>query len=167
MTIAAESPPIRPAADGTAVRTRRALRRHPFRVAFTVCVAALVGLGLGYSRWTAHQLSLSFRPQQVTYTELFFPRLNALPTHMVAGVRSTLPFTIVNREGKRETYRYKVVLFGPAGSRVVDAGKVTVNDSHQKVVTASFVPRLTDSTYTVEVMIQPSHEFIEMHGRTK
>jgi hypothetical protein len=167
MSVSAESPPIPPPGDRAVVKTGRALRHHPFRVAFALFVGTLAAFGLSYPHWTAHQLSLSFRPQSVPYTELFFPRLNSLPTEMRVGVKTVLPFTIVNREGRTETYHYAVTITGPAGKRVIGTGAVTIDDNAQKVVKAHFVPGLSHASYTVEVTIEPSHEFIEMHGRTK
>jgi hypothetical protein len=151
-------------------RGRRAVRRHPIRVAFTCCLLVLGGLWIRSPQWVAHQISLSFVPQAVDYSELYFTKVTQLPTHMQPGVANPVSFTIVNREGSSVTYAYTVDLSGPAGKEKV-ARTITVPDDHSSAVSVAIEPKLSHASYALTVTLtdptlRDLHDEIEAHGRT-
>lgn len=143
-----------------------ALRRHPFRLASAIVIAAAGGYAAANPAWTSRQADLSLGSVPSRYSELFFTSITSLPVHSLPGVAHTVAFTIVNREGHPVRYRYVVTLDTAAGTQVVRRSHVVVPNNQKVDLTAQFAPRGSNALYTITVKINKRRDSIEFHGHT-
>jgi uncharacterized membrane protein len=58
------------------------------------------------------------------FSELYFTDTKAIPPHVVTGQRYSVPFAIVNHEGRTQTYSYNIQI--TAGSKTTISENMTV-----------------------------------------
>jgi hypothetical protein len=153
------------AADGTSARPpdRRPVRRGPGGV--WVALAALIMLGatvITVSGQARHQVAVSFVPQPVKYTELYFtgdgPRQRGYGRDWVL---LAVPFTVANHEGESTIIRYMVQAVDDREASVGRAeGTAELPDGTSVAVVADVAVPATERWAAVEVRLTGRSERI-------
>lgn len=141
-------------------------RRHPFRLATAICLLACAGYAAAEPAWARHQIAISLTPQPTRYSEIFFSNLAAVPSRLVPGVTTKVPFAIINREGRTVRYTYSVVVTAPRVSSVAETGQVVIGNNEKADLIATFRPEEANALYDVRIRLARPHEAIEFHGQT-
>lgn len=144
------------------------LRRHPFRLATALCVAGIASVAAIVPSWTVQQIELSLGPRPPHFSELFFTNLAGLPRRIPPGQHASVPFAIVNREGRAFRYSYTVSVTEPTGHLLVTEQKqVTLQNNQKATWFAPFSVGGKQARYTVMIKIARPLEYIEFHGETR
>ena len=77
--------------------------------------------------------------QPETFTELYFENHTSLPSQPKEGESQSFSFTIHNLEYKTMVYPYSVTVVASGQARLLDEGKVTLNQNGFKTIKESVV----------------------------
>lgn len=143
--------------------------KHTWRLALTVILAVIGVIGafaVGFPTQLKHQLAISIVRQPTPYTQLFFSDPAALPKELKTDRTNKFAFTLINDEGRPETYDYIVTMTGAKSSEVVGMGSLTVRNNGQFTKTVGIKPKNKKTRYLIKVTLSDSVDFIQFYGIT-
>lgn len=100
-------------------------------IIFLLAVLALLAVAVPNYERLERAWKLTFSQAAETSTEFFFNDPAAVPAKLEAGKSYTIPFTIVNHEGKQVAYRYRVEINLPSGTQTSSAQTVNLKDGQR------------------------------------
>jgi hypothetical protein len=129
-------------------------------------ITLTAGLYAAFPEQFKHQVELSFIRQPTPYTELFFSDPVALPAKLRIDKPNSFTFTIVNDEGRSDSFNYSVVVSTGKSVNVSRRGSVTIRNSGSASRTVAVVPKSRKSRYLITVVLGVSGQSIHFFGET-